>query len=102
MIMRFGKEILVLLLCLLLSTLTPAAAAQNAVRHPAGPAATAPQRPKTLLDYREQLGLSDQQVEQIKAVLEDYQKDYISLNAKLRTNEIEARDLVIKEADFEL
>lgn len=55
---------------------------------------------KTILDYRNELNLSDNQVEKAKKYLSSFEKECQELRTKLRSLNQEIRSLLEKEADI--
>jgi len=63
--------------------------------------APAPERGRTIFDYKKELNLSDRQEQDIKTVLEDLNKDVRVTRAKVTLIDVEVGDLIKKEADVE-
>lgn len=55
---------------------------------------------KMIWDYKDQLGLSDSQVSDIKDTINGFQKNVIQFRSKLQVTELDIQDLLQKKADL--
>ena len=61
----------------------------------------APSAVKTIFDYKQELNLTDRQEQDIKAILQDLNKEVRVTRAKLTLIDVEASDLIKNEGDLE-
>lgn len=85
-----------------LGIVLPAAAAPDAKKPSPAPSAapSAAPRIKTIGDYKAELGLKDEQIEQIKGALATFQKDLTARNNALVQARREYAQLINKHADL--
>ena len=63
--------------------------------------APAPSAVKTIFDYKQELNLTDRQEQDIKAILQELNKEVRVTRAKLTLIDVEATDLIKNEGDLE-
>lgn len=56
--------------------------------------------PKTILDYKAELGLSDDQAERLRQAMTEFEKDMFRLRSKLQVSEVDLLDLLQKDAEL--
>lgn len=97
------KKTTLLILALLICALLPLSMAWAQDKPGDKPKdAPAAQKGKTILDFEKDLGLSKDQVDQLKSLMTEMQQDLLIFYRKLRTEEAELNDMVSKNADLVL
>lgn len=85
---------------LLGSFAVPCFAMEKSKKTMAPSSAQSPSGVKMIWDYKDQLGLTEAQVSDIKDAINGFQKEVIRLRSKLQVVELDLQDLVQKKSDI--